>query len=73
MIGLRKMPQLVRELKIMGIQSGWIDGEIVVFKSRRRAGAQRTENSMDQSTSTDIVYFVFGVPFYEGYDLLPSP
>ena len=36
-----KMPQLTKELKTIGIQSGWLDGEIVVFNQRRRAGFQR--------------------------------
>src|SRR4051812_564407 len=51
-----KMPQLARELKTIGIQSGWIDGEIIVFNQDGVPDFNALQNSMDQSTGTDIVY-----------------
>ncbi len=68
-----KMPQLTKELKTIGIHSGWLDGEIVVFNQDGVPDFNALQNSMDQSTSTDIVYFLFDVPLYEGYDLRQSP
>jgi bifunctional non-homologous end joining protein LigD len=64
-----KMPQLVRELKTIGIQSGWLDGEIVVLNDAGVPDFNALQNSLDQRTSSDLVYFLFDVPFQEGYDL----
>lgn len=64
-----KMPQLVVELKTLGIGSAWLDGEIVVLNDAGVPDFNALQNSLDLSTSSGIVYFVFDVPFYEGYDL----
>ena len=64
-----KMPQLVAELKTLGIGSGWLDGEIVVLNDAGVPDFNALQDSLDHSTSSGVIYFLFDVPFYEGYDL----
>jgi bifunctional non-homologous end joining protein LigD len=63
-----KMPSLVRELEQLGVQSAWLDGEIVVLDEHGLPKFNALQNAFDRKTSTDqIVYFLFDVPYFEGY------
>ncbi len=65
-----KMPGLVRELEDFGVEAGWLDGEIVVLGENGLPDFHALQQSFDHPTSsTGIVYFVFDVPFFGGYDL----
>jgi bifunctional non-homologous end joining protein LigD len=65
-----KMPGLVRELEQLGLQSAWLDGEIVVLADNGAPDFNALQQSFDHHTSSaDIVYFLFDVPFLGGYDL----
>jgi bifunctional non-homologous end joining protein LigD len=63
------MPALVRELAGLDIGSGWLDGEIVVLRNNGVPDFNALQNAFDRGTGSDIVYFLFDVPFFEGYDL----
>lgn len=77
-----KMPQLAKALKALKLDTAWLDGEIVVpdkdgipnfqllqgaFESRGRKAAPASANA------AGIVYYVFDLPFYAGYDLRDVP
>lgn len=65
-----KMPGLARELEDFGVKTGWLDGEIVVLGENGLPDFHALQQSFDHHTScTGIIYFVFDVPFFEGYDL----
>lgn len=64
-----RMPQLVQELQQLGVKSGWLDGEIVVMGPHGIPDFNALQNTFDASSPSDIVYFVFDVPFLEGLDL----
>ena len=65
-----KMPGLVRELGQLGLKSAWLDGEIVVLGQNDAPDFNALQKSFDHPGSTgDIVYFLFDLPFFEGYDL----
>lgn len=65
-----KMPGLVAELKQLGIKSGWLDGEIVVLGDDGVPSFNALQKAFDRHVGADkIVYFLFDVPFLEGYDL----
>lgn len=71
-----KMPDLVSELERIGVETGWLDGEIIVlgkdglpdFHALQEALNPQALNTPTNS-SADVVYFVFDAPFLEGYDL----
>ena len=64
-----KMPSLVKAIAALGLQSGWLDGEIVVLGKTGVPEFNALQNAMDRAGSDGIVYFVFDVPFFEGRDL----
>jgi bifunctional non-homologous end joining protein LigD len=65
-----RMPALAREIESLGIQSAWLDGEIVVLGANRLPSFNALQKSFDkQSDGADIDYFVFDLPYFEGYDL----
>ncbi|MBA3590862.1 DNA polymerase ligase N-terminal domain-containing protein [Methylibium sp.] len=65
-----KMPGLVKELEQLGLQSAWLDGEIVVLGDNGAPDFNALQKSFDHRTSSaGIVYFLFDVPFFGGYDL----
>jgi bifunctional non-homologous end joining protein LigD len=68
-----RMSALVQSLKALGITSGWLDGEIVVIGPNGVPSFQLLQNAFDTSRTSDIVLFVFDLPFYNGYDLRNVP
>ena len=68
-----KMPLLANEIEKLALQSGWIDGEIVVLDSQGVPDFNALQNAMDASKGASVGYFVFDVPFANGYDLRRSP
>jgi bifunctional non-homologous end joining protein LigD len=63
------MPVLLKELAGLGIESGWLDGEVVVLRDDGVPDFNALQNAFDRRTGAGIVYFLFDVPFFEGYDL----
>src|SRR6185295_16743085 len=68
-----KMPTLANEIAQLDLQSGWIDGEIVVMDSRGVPNFNALQNAMDASKGASVNYFAFDLPFADGYDLRRSP
>lgn len=64
-----KMPKLIEELSTLGIKSGWLDGEIVVLREGAIPDFNALQNAFDRKSSDDITYFLFDVPYFNGYDL----
>lgn len=65
-----KMPQLVKELGQLGLKSAWLDGEIVVLDDSGLPSFNALQKAFDRGTGSDaIVFFLFDVPYFEGYDL----
>ncbi len=80
-----KVPDLATSLSAMSLAGTWLDGEIVVpnaqgipdfqllqqaFEPRGRRGAAMPSA---KSAMAAIVYYVFDMPFYKGYDLRNVP
>ncbi|MEO8627063.1 MAG: DNA ligase D [Betaproteobacteria bacterium] len=68
-----KMPGLIDELERLGVHSGWLDGEVVVQGEDGAPSFNALQNSFDQRVSGEIVYFLFDVPFLEGFNLRGVP
>lgn len=69
-----KMPALVRELEALGLESGFLDGEIVVMGANGLPDFNALQNAFDKGRGAErIAYFVFDVPFLGGYDLRQVP
>lgn len=68
-----KMPTLVQAVQDLGLGSAWLDGEIVVIGADGLPDFHALQNAIDTSRSANIEYFLFDLPYFEGYDLRQSP
>jgi len=68
-----RLKALRDEVASLGIESGWIDGEIVVLDPKGNPSFQSLQNAFDTSKTRDIVFFVFDAPHLGGYDLTRVP
>jgi bifunctional non-homologous end joining protein LigD len=69
-----RMPHLVKELEKLEVESAWLDGEIVVLDDRGLPHFNSLQNAFDRAAGRDrIVFFLFDVPYFEGYDLRDAP
>lgn len=64
-----KLPKLVEALTSMKLPPGWYDGEIVVLNDKGIPSFQALQNAFDRTRTDSIVYYVFDIPYSQGYDL----
>ncbi|HSH90769.1 MAG TPA: DNA ligase D [Ramlibacter sp.] len=69
-----KMPALVASIAKLGLQSAWLDGEIVVMGAKGTPEFHALQNAIDKAQgANNIEYFLFDLPYLEGYDLRKVP
>jgi bifunctional non-homologous end joining protein LigD len=68
-----KMASLADEVAKLGLDSAWLDGEIVVLNAHGMPDFNALQNAMDASRSAAVTYFVFDAPFMGGVDLRAVP
>jgi bifunctional non-homologous end joining protein LigD len=68
-----KLPNLVKAMSSMRLKSGWFDGEIVVLDEKGLPDFQALQNAFDSARTQNIIYYLFDVPFYDGFDLRRVP
>ena len=64
-----KLPALAKALSEIGMNSGWLDGEIVVLNAQGLPDFGALQNAFDHSSTASIVYYLFDLPFLNGLDL----
>lgn len=68
-----KLPLLVAALKQQNLAPGWYDGEIVVPNADGIPDFQALQNAFEQTRTDEIVYYLFDLPYYNGFDLRAAP
>jgi bifunctional non-homologous end joining protein LigD len=68
-----RMKPLVADLEATGVQSAWLDGEIVVMGERGVPDFNALQKAFDVKRSGDIVFCLFDAPYFEGHDLRAVP
>jgi bifunctional non-homologous end joining protein LigD len=68
-----KMKHLAGVVEGLGLRSTWLDGEIVVLDDKGTPNFNLLQNAFDASRTEAIRYFVFDLPFAEGFDLRRVP
>jgi bifunctional non-homologous end joining protein LigD len=69
-----KMPALAQALGQLGLDSAWLDGEIVVMGEQGTPDFNALQNAIDHPRgAAQIDYFLFDVPYLGGYDLRQVP
>ena len=69
----QRMSKLAKSIAALGIDSAWLDGEIVVLGANGLPDFNALQNAFDSSRTANIVYFLFDLPYFEGYDLRKVP
>ena len=68
-----KLASLATEVEALGLDSAWLDGEIVVLAADGTPDFNALQNAFDAARTDSIVYFLFDLPFLEGRDLRRVP
>ncbi|MDM3888698.1 DNA ligase D [Pseudomonas sp. BCRC 81390] len=68
-----KMPRQVAALRQLGVDSAWLDGEMVVNNGQGVADFQALQNAFDTDHDEQITYYLFDLPFLGGRDLRQVP
>lgn len=68
-----KLGSVKDSVKALGLQTAWLDGEIVALNDAGLPDFNRLQNSIDEARSKDLRYFVFDSPYLEGFDLRQVP
>ena len=68
-----RLKTLRQDVRGLAIGSAWLDGEIAALDARGLPSFQLLQRAFDASSTQDIVYFVFDLPWFGGYDLRRVP
>ncbi|WP_151632476.1 DNA ligase D [Noviherbaspirillum aerium] len=68
-----RMPQHAKALRSLGLESAWLDGEIVVLDKQGVPSFQLLQNAFDKKNQTPIVYFLFDLLYLNGHDMRGMP
>jgi bifunctional non-homologous end joining protein LigD len=68
-----RLPSIASALGRLPIESGLLDGEVVVLRADGVSDFQRLQNSMEAGRDKDCVYFAFDALFLDGFDVRGLP
>jgi len=68
-----KLKSVATAVGELGLGSAWVDGEIVIMDDNGVPDFNLLQNSIDNSKTASVIYFVFDLPFHGGKDLRPIP
>jgi bifunctional non-homologous end joining protein LigD len=68
-----KMPRQAKALADLGLQSAWLDGEVVVANEEGVPDFQALQNAFEDERSDEIVFYLFDLPYLNGMDLRAVP
>lgn len=68
-----RLPPLVDELRALGLDSAWLDGEAVVLNDEGVPDFNALQNAFDAKRPAAVVFYVFDAPYFGGYDLRALP
>jgi bifunctional non-homologous end joining protein LigD len=68
-----KLPRQAEAIASLGLESAWLDGEMVVANEQGIPDFQALQNAFEVGRSGNIVYYLFDLPFLNGMDLRETP
>ena len=68
-----RFPAAVKALAALGLDSAFLDGEIVALDEQGASDFQRLQNWLQRGDDDSLVYYVFDAPHLAGYDLTGAP
>ena len=64
-----KLPDQAKALAGLGLESAWLDGEMVVTDEQGIPDFQALQNAFEAHRSGNILYYLFDLPYLNGVDL----
>lgn len=64
-----KFPDIVKALKGLHLSGTVLDGEVVALDENGQSNFQLLQNTLHEGSNQPLIYYVFDLPFYQGYDL----
>lgn len=64
-----KLKHIAKAIAVLKLDSGWLDGEVVVLGKNDQPNFQALQNAFENSTTAGIQYYLFDVPYLNGFDL----
>lgn len=68
-----KLPEQAKALAGLGLESAWLDGEMVVADEQGIPDFQALQNAFEAHRSASILYYLFDLPYLNGVDLREVP
>ena len=68
-----KLPRQAEALAALGLESAWLDGEMVVANEQGVPDFQALQNAFEAGSSGKIAYYLFDMPYLNGMDLRKVP
>ena len=68
-----KLPSQAEALAALGLESAWLDGEMVVANDQGVPDFQALQNAFEAGSSGKIAYYLFDMPYLNGMDLRKVP
>jgi bifunctional non-homologous end joining protein LigD len=68
-----RLPRQAEAIRALGLESAWLDGEIVVLDRNGVPSFQLLQNAFDASRDAQVAFFIFDLPYLNGYDLRGLP
>lgn len=68
-----KLPKQAKALAALGLESAWLDGEMVVANDQGVPDFQALQNAFEVGSSGKIAYYLFDLPYLNGMDLRKVP
>lgn len=69
----KKFPSIARALSKLPLENGWLDGEAVALKEDGTTSFGSLQNALSEGSGKGLVYIVFDMLHYNGYDLTSLP
>ena len=74
--GLRwdeKVPDILQAIESLGLDSARLDGELIATDSRGRSDFNALQKTLSGEAQQPLVYVLFDLPYFGGYDLARVP
>ncbi|WP_436194600.1 DNA ligase D [Pseudorhodoferax sp. LjRoot39] len=68
-----KLEPIAQAIAALGLDTAWLDGEIVVLNDAGLPDFNRLQNAIDNGRTQDVEMFVFDLPYLDGMDLREVP
>lgn len=68
-----RFPSVAAAAKKLRVKDAILDGEVVVLGPGGKTSFQALQNLLQRQDDRDVVWYVFDVPYYQGYDLTQTP